>query len=134
MLTEVGCARAPANTPISYWALRGGGGNFGVVTALELRLHELGPEVFGLHVAYSIDDADRVLSGWRDAVADAPDELSTAGLVWSLPVVDELPEHLRGLHTSAWPACGRAIRPTASAPPSALRELAVPAGGHERAP
>jgi FAD/FMN-containing dehydrogenase len=80
-----------------YWALRGGGGNFGVVTSFELRLHELGPEVFGLNVAYPLEDARRVLSGWRDAVADAPDELSTAGLIWSLPIVDELPEQLRGL-------------------------------------
>src|SRR5688572_93462 len=79
-----------------HWALRGGGGNFGVVTSFELRLHELGPEVFGLNVAYPIEDAARVLAGWRDAVADAPDELSTAGFVWSLPVVDELPEPLRG--------------------------------------
>jgi FAD/FMN-containing dehydrogenase len=80
-----------------YWALRGGGGNFGVVTSFELRLHELGPEVFALNVAYPIADAGRVLAGWRDAVADAPDELSTAGFIWSLPVVDELPEQLRGL-------------------------------------
>ncbi len=80
-----------------YWALRGGGGNFGVVTSFELRLHELGPEVFALHVAYPIEDAARVLGGWRDGVADAPDELSTAGLIWSLPVVDELPEQLRGV-------------------------------------
>jgi FAD/FMN-containing dehydrogenase len=79
-----------------YWALRGGGGNFGVVTSFELRLHELGPEVFGLHVAYPLEDAARVLTGWRDAVADAPDKLSTAGLIWSLPVIDELPEPLRG--------------------------------------
>jgi FAD/FMN-containing dehydrogenase len=79
-----------------YWALRGGGGNFGVVTSFELRLHELGPEVFGLHVAYPLEDAARVLTGWRDAVADAPDELSTAGLIWALPVIDGLPEPLRG--------------------------------------
>jgi FAD/FMN-containing dehydrogenase len=79
-----------------YWALRGGGGNFGVVTSFELRLHELGPEVFGLNVAYPIEAAAGVLAEWRDAVADAPDELSTAGLIWSLPVVDELPEELRG--------------------------------------
>ena len=79
-----------------FWALRGGGGNFGVVTSFELRLHELGPEVFGLHVAYPLEDAARVLTGWRDAVADAPDELSTAGLIWALPVIDELPEPLRG--------------------------------------
>jgi FAD/FMN-containing dehydrogenase len=80
-----------------YWALRGGGGNFGVVTSVELRLHELGPEVFGLNVAYPIEQATRVLAGWRNAVIDAPDELSTAGLIWSLPVDDELPEQLRGL-------------------------------------
>ena len=83
--------------PDLYWALRGGGGNFGVVTSFEFRLHELGPEVFGLNVAYPLEDAARVLAGWRDAVADAPDELSTAGLIWSLPVVDELPEDLRGV-------------------------------------
>jgi FAD/FMN-containing dehydrogenase len=82
--------------PELYWALRGGGGNFGVVTEFELRLHELGPEVFAVHIAYPIADARRVLAGWRDAVAGAPDELSTAGFVWSLPDVDELPEELRG--------------------------------------
>jgi FAD/FMN-containing dehydrogenase len=80
-----------------HWALRGGGGNFGVVTSFELRLHELGPEVFGLNVAYPIEDAVRVLAGWRDAVAGAPDGLSTAGLIWSLPVDDALPEQLRGI-------------------------------------
>jgi FAD/FMN-containing dehydrogenase len=112
--------------PDLYWALRGGGGNFGVVTSFELRLHELGPEVFALNVAYPLEDAARVLSGWRDAVADAPDELTTAGLIWSLPVSDELPEHLRGLPyvgvAGLWagdPAEGeRAMQP--------LRELAAP--------
>ena len=83
--------------PDLHWALRGGGGNFGVVTSFELRLHELGPEVFGLNVAYPIEDAGRVLAGWRDAVAGAPDELSTAGFIWSLPVIDDLPEELRGV-------------------------------------
>ena len=82
--------------PDLYWALRGGGGNFGVVTSFELRLHELGPEVFSLEVAYPIENVTRVLAGWRDAVAGAPDELTTAAFVWSLPVIPELPEHLRG--------------------------------------
>jgi FAD/FMN-containing dehydrogenase len=82
--------------PDLYWALRGGGGNFGVVTAFEFRLHDLGPEVFALNVAYPIEDAARVLAGWRDVVAGAPDELSTVGLLWALPVIPELPEHLRG--------------------------------------
>ena len=60
-------------------------------------MHPLGPDVFADNVAYPIEDARRVLTGWRDAVAEAPDELSTAGLIWSLPVVDELPEQLRGV-------------------------------------
>ena len=97
-----------------------------MVTSFELRLHELGPEVFGLNVAYPLEDAARVLAGWRDAVAGAPDELSTAGLIWSLPVIDELPEELRGRPyvgvAGMWagdPAEGeRATR--------ALRELATP--------
>jgi FAD/FMN-containing dehydrogenase len=79
-----------------FWAIRGGGGNFGIVTAFEFRLHELGPEVFKLEVAYPLDQAERVLTAWRDAVADAPDELSSHGAIWTLPVVPELPEHLRG--------------------------------------
>jgi FAD/FMN-containing dehydrogenase len=79
-----------------HWAIRGGGGNFGVATSFELRLHDLGPDMFAVNVAYPVEDAARVLAGWRDAVAGAPDELSTVGLLWTLPVVPELPEHLRG--------------------------------------
>jgi FAD/FMN-containing dehydrogenase len=79
-----------------FWALRGGGGNFGVVTSFEFRAHPLGPEVFVVNVAYALEDTRQVLAAWRDAVADAPDELTTAGFVWALPEVDELPEDLRG--------------------------------------
>ncbi|MBJ7330302.1 MAG: FAD-binding oxidoreductase [Solirubrobacteraceae bacterium] len=82
--------------PDLFWALRGGGGNFGVVVWFELRLHDLGPEVFGINVAYPVEEAARVLAAWRDLVADAPDELSTAGFIWSLPDVEELPAELRG--------------------------------------
>ena len=112
--------------PDLHWAIRGGGGNFGVVTSFELALHELGPEVFDLFALYPIEDAARVLAGWRDAVTGAPDELSTTAVIWSLPVVPELPEHLRGLPyvgvAGMWagdPADGeRVTRP--------LRELATP--------
>jgi FAD/FMN-containing dehydrogenase len=97
VLSDGRVVRASADEhPDLHWALRGGGGNFGVVTSFELRLHALGPEVFGLNVAYPIEDAAGVLARWREAVADAPDELSTAGFIWSMPVVDELPEALRG--------------------------------------
>ena len=119
--------------PDLYWALRGGGGNFGVVTEFELRLHELGPDVYGIHVAYALEDAARVLAAWRDAVADAPDELSTAWLVWSLPDVDLLPEELRGQavrrhrrHVGGRSGGGRASH----ARPARARDAAA---GHERA-
>jgi FAD/FMN-containing dehydrogenase len=89
--------RASADeNPDLFWGIRGGGGNFGIVTSFEFRLHELGPEVFKLDIAYPLDEAERVMAAWRDAVADAPDELSTHGLIWTLPVAPELPEHLRG--------------------------------------
>jgi FAD/FMN-containing dehydrogenase len=115
-----------AEHPDLFWALRGGGGNFGVVTSFEFRARPLGPEVFALNVAYPIEQAGRVLRAWRDLVADAPDELTTAGLVWSMPDVEELPELLRGAPyvgvAGMWagdPAEGeRAVAP--------LRELAEP--------
>jgi FAD/FMN-containing dehydrogenase len=80
-----------------HWAIRGGGGNFGVVTSFELRLHPLGPEVFDVNVFYPVEDAARVIAGWRDAVAGAPDEITSAAFVWTFPVVPDLPEHLRGV-------------------------------------
>jgi FAD/FMN-containing dehydrogenase len=79
-----------------HWALRGGGGNFGIVTRFRFRAHRLGPEVFVVNVAYPLEGAARMLRDWRDLVDGAPDELTTAGFVWSLPDVPELPEALRG--------------------------------------
>jgi FAD/FMN-containing dehydrogenase len=97
VLADGRCVRTSADEhPDLFWALRGGGGNFGVVTSFELELHPLGPEVYLLNVAYPAADAVAVLAGWRDAVADAPDEVGTAGLLWTLPDVEELPEALRG--------------------------------------
>ena len=77
------------------WAFHGGGGNFGVVTSFEFALHDLGPEVYALDVAYPIQDARRVLTRWRDAIADTPDALTTDAMLWSLPVIPEVPAHLR---------------------------------------
>ena len=112
--------------PDLHWALRGGGGNFGVVTSFELRLHELGPEVYGLNVAFPLADAQRVLAGWRDAVAGAPDELSTAGLVWTLPDVELLPEPLRGTPYVGVAGMWAGDPEEGERATRALRELATP--------
>src|SRR6266571_1730493 len=58
--------------PDLYWGLRGGGGNFGVVTRFEFQLHRTGTRALSAEWVYPLDQADRVLRGWRDPAEDAP--------------------------------------------------------------
>jgi FAD/FMN-containing dehydrogenase len=85
--------RASANDhPDLFWALRGGGGNFGVVSSFRFALHPLGPTVMAGPVFWAAEDTTEVLRFYRDFVADAPDELGTVirlGTMPPLPVVDE---------------------------------------------
>ncbi len=74
--------------PDLFWALRGGGGNFGVVTSLTMDLQPLGPQVLAGLVAWPAAQADAVLAFMRDFVADAPDEL---GLMANLRLAPPLP-------------------------------------------
>lgn len=78
--------------PDLFWALRGGGGNFGVVTAFEFRLHPVGPTVLAGPIFWAADDTTDVLRFYHDFVRDAPDELGTVvrlGTVPPLPVISE---------------------------------------------
>src|SRR5579884_1781407 len=65
-----------ASHPDLFWALRGGGGNFGVVTSFEYRLHPVGPVVTGFRVVYPFSRAAEVLRAYRDFTASIPDELT----------------------------------------------------------
>jgi hypothetical protein len=67
-----------------FWGVRGGSGNFGVVTSLEYRLHEVGP-VLGGAVFYPADKAKEVLHFWREFAASSPDDLVTQGGSFTLP-------------------------------------------------
>ena len=60
--------------PDLFWALRGGGGNFGIVTSFEFQLHRVGPELHAGLVVYPFAQARQVLRAWRDFTADSPDE------------------------------------------------------------
>ena len=62
--------------PDLFWALRGGGGNFGIATAFELTLHPVGPIVFGGPLVWPAADAGRILAAYAELCRDAPDELS----------------------------------------------------------
>jgi FAD/FMN-containing dehydrogenase len=79
-----------------FWGIRGGGGNFGVVTRFDFRLHELGPLVLAGLALWPLERAGEVLRGWRDYVDEAPDELSTATVILTAPPEEFVPEQMRG--------------------------------------
>jgi FAD/FMN-containing dehydrogenase len=116
--------RASADSePELFWALRGGGGNFGVVTSLELAVHPVGPEVLGGIVFYAGDDAVDVVAGWREAVADAPDELSTLVNLTTAPPAPFLPEEWHFKKVAAIAACWVGDRAEGEAVVAPLRGL-----------
>ncbi len=79
-----------------FWGIRGGGGNFGVVTSFEYRLHPVGPEVMAAAVMYPFEQATELLNAWRDYTQQAPDEVTSEVLLWSIPDIPDFPEELRG--------------------------------------
>jgi FAD/FMN-containing dehydrogenase len=78
------------------WGLRGGGGNFGVVTEFHLRLDDLGPIVLAGLALWPAARANEVLRAWRDYVDDAPDELGTGMVMITAPPEEFVPDHLKG--------------------------------------
>src|SRR5688500_17958512 len=80
--------------PDLFWALRGGGGNFGVVSSFELRLHPVGPDVLAGAILWDAGDTAEVLRFYRDFVRDAPDELTTVVRFGTAPPLSVIPEEL----------------------------------------
>lgn len=118
--------------PDLYWAIRGGGGNFGVVTAMELDLHDV-PSVYGGPIFYPASESERVMRFYREFMASAPRELSAFFAFHIAPPAPFVPEYLHG-HTAcaivvAWtgPLDGaeEVLRPVREAAPVAL-DLAGP--------
>ncbi|MEW9804524.1 FAD-binding oxidoreductase [Mesorhizobium sp. ZMM04-5] len=82
--------------PDLFWALRGGGGNFGVVTSFEFKLHKMGPEVLAGLVVHPFSDAQAILQQYREVVATAPDELTCWVVMRQAPPLPFLPEEWHG--------------------------------------
>ena len=80
--------------PDLFWALRGGGGNFGVVTSFEFQLHPLGPDVLAGPILWSADDAAEVLHFYCEFIRYAPDELGTVVRFGTAPPLAVIPEDL----------------------------------------
>jgi FAD/FMN-containing dehydrogenase len=80
--------------PDLFWALRGGGGNFGVVTSFEFRLHPVGPTVLAGPILWDAADAGAVLRFYREFIRDVPDELGTVVRCGTAPPLAVIPQHL----------------------------------------
>jgi FAD/FMN-containing dehydrogenase len=112
--------------PDLFWGLRGGGGNFGIVTSFKFQLYPVGPTVTLCAPFYTLEDGPGIMPRWRDFMAKAPENLSSTFLIWSVPPAPPFPAELHGkavvivagVHTGSPDEGTRLIQP--------LRELAKP--------
>lgn len=77
-----------------FWAVQGGGGNFGVVTSFDFRLHPVGPEVMASTVMYPLEEATQVMRLWREFTRSAPDEVSSSCILLNLAAIPDFPAEL----------------------------------------
>ena len=113
-----------------FWALRGGGGNFGVVTEFEFQLHHIGPEIFAGLMAFPIASAKTVLRKLREFIVSSPPELNVWTVLRKAPPLPFLPATMHGreilvlaIFYAGDPATGaKLIEP--------LRDFAAPVGEH----
>jgi FAD/FMN-containing dehydrogenase len=112
--------------PDLFWALRGGGGNFGVVTSFQFALHPVGPVVTAGPVFWPADDTADVLRFYRDLVSEAPDELGTVVRLGTVPPLPVIPEDLHWRPAIAVVCCYAGAVEDAERALQGLREFGSP--------
>jgi FAD/FMN-containing dehydrogenase len=110
-----------------FWGLRGGGGNFGIVTSFEFRLHAAGPMVVGGMLMHPLERAREVLRAYRDYVDAGPDELATGFALFPAPPEEFVPEDLRGKTVLGIIACHCGEVEEGERHVAPLREIGPPA-------
>jgi FAD/FMN-containing dehydrogenase len=94
--------RADDNShPDLFWAVRGGGGNFGIVTSFEFRLHPIAPELMFCAPLYPEADAPAIIAAWRDFMATAPERFCSLVEFSTIPDADDFPPETRGARVLA---------------------------------
>ncbi|GJM29397.1 MAG: FAD-linked oxidase [Cyclobacteriaceae bacterium] len=102
VLADGSCVSASAEENQDlFWAIRGGGGNFGIVTSFEFNLYDLGPEVMFAACMYPRSAAQKVMDFWVEFTRDLPDEMTTDCLHWSIPEHEAFPKELHGKPVTA---------------------------------
>jgi FAD binding domain/Berberine and berberine like len=91
--------------PDLFWGVRGGGGNFGVVTEFEFRTQPVGPVVLAGPIFWPMEDSPRLMRFYREWIAEAPDELMTLVIHRKAPPLEFVPEDLRGKPVVAVVCC-----------------------------
>jgi FAD/FMN-containing dehydrogenase len=109
-----------------FWALRGGGGNFGVVTSFEFKLHPLGPEVLSGLVVHPLENAGELLSEFRHIAREAPDELTIWVVMRKAPPLPFLPTEWHGKEVLIFAACYSGDMNEGEKAVKALRALGKP--------
>lgn len=112
--------------PDLFWALRGGGGNFGIVAGFEFQLHRMGPQVFAGLVVHPFDDADAVLKGYRQALRTASDDLTCWVVMRKAPPLPFLPTELHGKEVLVLAMCYCGDPADGDKATARLRELGEP--------
>ena len=109
-----------------FWAVRGGGGNFGVVTSFEFRLHAVGPEVLSGLIVHPIADARKLLEGYRRFVASVPDEVTAWAVLRKAPPLPFLPAEVHGTDVLVFAVCAVGDMRQAETALKPLRALGTP--------
>ncbi len=112
--------------PDLFWAVRGGGGNFGVVTSFEYRLHQVGPEVIAGLIVHPFAQAKELLEGYRKFVASAPDEVTAWVVLRKAPPLPFLPPEWHGKEILVFAVCAIGDMQKAEKAVAPLRALGKP--------
>jgi FAD/FMN-containing dehydrogenase len=113
-----------------FWAIRGGGGNFGVVTMFEFQLHPVGPEVYGGLVVLPLDQAREALGKYRNAVDSMPDELTVWSVARLAPPLPFLPADVHGKPMLGFAICYTGPIEDGPRAVEAVRQFGTPYGEH----
>src|SRR5437763_8036318 len=109
-----------------FWASRGGGGNFGIVTSFEFKLHQLGPEVLSGLIVHPLDKAAELLPEYRRIANESPDELTIWAVMRKAPPLPFLPTEWHGREVLIFAACYTGDINEGKKATAALRALGKP--------